>query len=149
MNISQDRARCWSHLPIAALLVTLLVTPLYSQAAAPGQSIVPLLQDRLGMNEVQVRGALGALLVYVRERLTKQDFDSLAQTIPNAERIMQDVKQRGIVTRPLDNMGDYEAALSSLGIGQPLAAHVAPAVVQALGETGHTRERDILARVIG
>ena len=32
---------------------------------------------------------------------------------------------------------------------QPLASQVAPAVVQALGETGHTRERDILARVIG
>ena len=32
---------------------------------------------------------------------------------------------------------------------QPLASQVAPEVVQALGETGHTRERDILARVIG
>ena len=149
MNISHDRARCWSHLPIAALLVALLIAPLHLQAAAPGQTIVPMLQDRLGLNEVQVRGALGALLVYVRERLTKQDFDDLAETIPNADRIMQDVKQRGIVTRPLDNMGDYESALSSLGIGQPLASQVAPAVVQALGETGHTRERDILARVIG
>ena len=53
------------------------------------------------------------------------------------------------MTRPLDNMDDYEAALSSLGIGQPLASKVAPAVVQSLGETGHSRERDILARVIG
>ena len=149
MNSLQDRARCWSLLSIAALLVALLIAPPHLQAAAPGQSIVPLLQDRLGLNEVQVRGALGALLVYVRERLPKQDFDDLAETIPNADWIMQDVKQRGIVTRPLDNMGDYEAALSSLGIGQPLASKIAPAVVQSLGETGHSRERDILARVIG
>jgi hypothetical protein len=148
MNISQYRARCWSLLPIAALLVALSIAPPHSQAAAPGQSIVPLLQDRLGLNEVQVRGALGALLVFVRERLPKQDFDDLAETIPNADRIMQDVKQRGIVTRPLDNMDDYESALSSLGIGQPLASKVAPAVLQSLGDTGHTRERDILARVI-
>ena len=86
--------------------------------------------------------------MFAREQLPKPDFDDLAETIPNADRIMQDVKLRGVVTRPIDDMGDYEAALSSLGIGQPLASQVAPAVLQALGETGHTRERDILARVI-
>ena len=133
---------------IAACVVALLLVPLQVQSAAPGQSIVPVLQEQLGLSETQVRGALGALLVFVRERLPKQDFDDLAETVPNADRIMQDVKLRGIVTRPLDNMDDYEAALSSLGIGQPLASKVAPAVLQSLAATGHTRERDILARVI-
>lgn len=149
MNTSPHRARRWNALSIAACVAALLLASAHLQAAAPGQSIVPVLQERLGLNETQVRGALGALLVFVRERLTKQDFDYLAETIPNANFIMQDVKQRGIVSRPLDNMDDYEAALSSLGIGQPLASKVAPAVVQSLGETGHTRERDILARIIG
>lgn len=149
MNISQHRARCWNLLPIAAGLVALLVAPLQLQAAAPGQSIVPILQERLGMTETQVRGALGALLVFARERLTKADFDDLAETIPNADRIMQDIKLRGVVTGPLDDKDDYEAALSNLGIGQPLASHFAPAVLESLVATGHSRERDILARVIG
>jgi hypothetical protein len=134
---------------IAAGAAVLLLAPLDLPAAAPGQSILQLLQDRLGLSETQVRGGLGALLVFIRERLTKQDFDDLAETIPNANRIMQDVKLRGVVTGPLDDMADYEKTLSNLGIGQPLASQFAPAVVQALGETGHTRERDILARVIG
>jgi uncharacterized protein VcgC/VcgE DUF2780 len=149
MSTSQHRARYWNLLPIAACLGALLLAPLQLPAAPPGQSIVPLLQDRLGLNETQVRGALGALLVFVRERLPKPDFDDLAESIPNADRIMQEVKLRGIVTRPLDNMDDYESALSSLGIGQPLASQVAPAVLQSLTDTGHSRERDILARVIG
>ena len=149
MNTLQHRARHWALLPIAACIVALLLAPLHVQSAPPGQSIVPLLQDRLGLNETQVRGALGALLVFVRERLPKPDFDDLAESIPNADRIMQEVKLRGIVTRPIDNMDDYEAALSSLGIGQPLASQVAPAVLQSLTDTGHSRERDILARVIG
>jgi hypothetical protein len=149
MNTSQHRARHWNLLPIVACVVAVLLAPLHLPAAAPGQSIVPLLQERLGLNETQVRGALGALLVFVRERLPKPDFDELAETIPNADRIMQEAKLRGIVTRPLDNMDDYEAALSSLGIGQPLASQVAPAVLESLGQTGHSRERDILARVIG
>jgi hypothetical protein len=117
-------------------------------ADQPGRAISPHLQERFGLNEGQVRGALGALLVFVRQRLPKPEFDELAQTIPNADQIMQDVKLRGIVTRPLDDIDDYEAALASLGIGQPLASQIAPAVVEFLGATGHERERDILFRVL-
>jgi Protein of unknown function VcgC/VcgE (DUF2780) len=117
-------------------------------AAPPGQAIIPSLQARFGVGEDQVRGALGALLVYVRERLPKPDFDQLAKSIPNADYIMQDVKFRGIVTRPLDNIEEYEASLASLGMGQPLASQFAPAVVQHLGAAGYTRERDILVRAL-
>jgi hypothetical protein len=117
-------------------------------AAAPAHSIIPQLQEQFGLNESQVRGALGALLVFARERLPKQDFDQLARRIPNAERAMQQVKQQGIVTGPLDNLGEYEASLSSLGIGQPLASQFAPAVLGYLGAAGYERERDMLARVL-
>ncbi len=117
-------------------------------AAAPAHSIIPQLQEQFGLNESQVRGALGALLVFARERLPKQDFDQLAQRIPNAERAMQQVKQQGIVTGPLDNLGEYEESLSSLGIGQPLASQFAPAVLGYLGAAGYERERDMLARVL-
>jgi len=147
MNTSRHRTRCWSLLPIAACVLALLSAPLV-QAAAPGQSIVPLLQERLGLSETFVRGGLGALLGFAREKLTKQDFDDLAQTIPNADRIMQEIKLRGVVNGPLDDRDDYEAALSNLGIGQPLASQFAPAVLESLTTTGHSRERDILARVI-
>jgi hypothetical protein len=133
---------------VAAWSFAALLAPAHAQQAPPGRSIMPILEDRLGLTDVQVRGALGALLVFVRERLPKPDFDDLAESIPNADRIMQDVKLRGVVTGPLDDLDDYERALSNLGIGQPLASQVAPAVLQALAETGHSRERDILAGVI-
>lgn len=147
MNVSHNIAR-FCVLAIAACAFAVFLAPMHVESAAPGQSIIPTLQDRLGLNEQQVRGALGALLVFVREKLTKSEFDELAETIPNADRIMQEVKLRGIVNGPIDDRDDYEAALSNLGIGQPLASQFAPAVLQSLGETGHTRERDILARVI-
>src|SRR5262245_57680684 len=99
-------------------------------AAQPGQSIIPQLQQQFGLTEPQVRGALGALLVYARDRLPKPDFDQLAQSIPNAERIMEEVKLRGVVNGPLDDIDDYEAALSNLGMGQPLASQFAPAVLK-------------------
>jgi hypothetical protein len=117
-------------------------------ASEPGPSIIPQLQERLGLSEAQVRGSLGALLIFVRERLPKPEFDRVSKSIPNAAQIMRETRLSGIVTRPLDGIGDYEASLASLGIGQPLASQVAPAVVECLGAAGFLQERSILLRVI-
>jgi hypothetical protein len=134
------------------VVVCLLVCLAFDESAyaqpRPGQSIIPHLQQRFALSEPQVRGALGALLVFAREKLPKTEFDDFAQRIPNADSIMQEVKQRGIVTRPLDDLDDYETALSSLGIGQPLASQFAPAVVEYLGAAGFSHERDIIARLV-
>jgi Protein of unknown function VcgC/VcgE (DUF2780) len=136
----------WSAVAVAFALVQLVHAE--RAHAAPPKQIVTQLQDRIGLTEVQARGALGALLVFVRERLPEPEFKDLAEVIPNADYIMQDVKQRGIVTRPLDDLGDYEAALANLGIGQPLAHQVVPAVLDALAAAGRDRERDILQHAI-
>ena len=117
-------------------------------AADPGRSIIPQLQERFGLSEAQVRGALGALLVFVRERVPKTQFDELSKSIPNADYIMHEAHMRGIVTGPLDDIGEYEESLASLGIGQPLASQFAPAVVEYLGAAGFQRERNILVSVM-
>jgi hypothetical protein len=95
-----------------------------------------------------VRGALAALLIFVRERLPKQDFDAVSKSIPNADYIMREVHLRGIVTRPLDDIVEYQESLESLGIGQPLASQFAPAVLEYLGAAGFELERSTLARVL-
>jgi Protein of unknown function VcgC/VcgE (DUF2780) len=140
------------HFPAVAALACLIacLAPHESAPAAQpaGVTITHQLQEHFGLNEGQVKGALGALLVFARDQLPKPDFDQLAARIPNADHIMQEVKMRGIVTGPLDDVEDYEASLSSLGIGQPLASQIAPAVLDYLGAAGYTRERDILARVL-
>lgn len=117
-------------------------------AADPGQTIIPQLQERFGLSEAQVRGAMGALLVFVSERLPKTQFDKVAKRIPNADYIMRDVRIRGIVSMPLHDKEDYEASLAKLGIGQPLASQFAPAVVEYLGAAGFYREQNTLARVL-
>lgn len=140
-----------SNLSVAAVFACLLACLApheHAVGAQSARSIIPQLQEQFGLSETQVRGALGALLVFARQRLPKPEFDELAQRIPNAERAMQDVKMQGIVTGPLDNLDEYEASLSSLGIGQPLASQFAPAVLNYLGAAGYQRERDMLARVL-
>jgi hypothetical protein len=117
-------------------------------AAEPGPSIIPQLQERFALSEAQVRGSLGALLIFVRERLPKPEFDRVSRSIPNAARIMHETRLNGIVNGPLDDIADYQASLASLGIGQPLASQFAPAVVECLGASGFRQEQSMLLRVI-
>jgi hypothetical protein len=119
-----------------------------AHTAVPGRDAVAYLQNRFGLNDQQARGALGALLVYAREQLPKPEFDQLASRMPNADHIMAAVKQQGVVTRPLDDIADYQDSLASLGIGQPLAAQIAPAVVEFLGSAGFDQEQAILAGIL-
>lgn len=133
---------------ILSLLPVCLMPDANTAVAQPLTDLVVYLEQRFGLSEPQVRGALGALLVYAQQRLQKSDFDALAVNVPNAERIMQDVKLQGIVTGPLDDIDHYERALASLGIGQPMASQIAPAVLEFLGATGHSFERDVLAEIM-
>lgn len=110
--------------------------------------MIEQLQQRFALREPQVRGALGALLLYAREQLPKPEFDDLAQSIPDAYHIIDEVKARGIVTRPLDDIEDYQTSLASLGIAQPIAEQFAPTVLELLGAAGRDYERDILARLL-
>jgi hypothetical protein len=119
-----------------------------AQNTSPSGSIVPYLEKRFGLNDRQVRGALGALLVFANQKLIKSDFDDLAQRIPNAQQIMQTAKLQGVVNGPLDDVEEYEKTLSNVGIGQPLASQIAPAVLEYLGAAGYSRERDILAGIL-
>lgn len=146
-----NRAIRRSSLHITQLLFAAIACACFHQQAAaadPGPAIIPQLQERFGLSEVQVRGALGALLVFVRQRLPKTQFEELSKSIPNADYIMREVRMRGIVTMPLDDTGDYEASLASLGIGQPLASQIAPAVLEYLGAAGFHLEQSILTRVL-
>jgi Protein of unknown function VcgC/VcgE (DUF2780) len=138
--------RRFTQLLLAALACLSLLQ--HAVAADPGRTIIPQLQERFGLSEAQVRGALGALLIFVRERLPKQDFDEVAKSIPNADYIMREVRLRGIVTRPLDDIVEYQESLASLGIGQPLASQFAPAVLEYLGAAGFELERSKLERVL-
>jgi hypothetical protein len=117
-------------------------------AQQSARAIIPQLQQQFGLNEGQVLGGLGALLVFAREELTKLDFDALAQRIPNAEAAMHQVKMRGVVTGPIDDRGEYEDVLVKLGISQQSASQFAPAVLEYLAASGYERERDMLARVL-
>jgi hypothetical protein len=128
-------------------LVCVIPSPVV-RAAPPSAALVASLQDELGLSEIQVRGGLGALLVFARDRLPETQFNELANRIPNASQIVEQAKAHGIVTRSLDDRDDYEATLANLGIPRATALKFAPAVLEWLGAKGYAQERDILAGVL-
>jgi Protein of unknown function VcgC/VcgE (DUF2780) len=137
---------------LSGLIFSVLALCLSSYAntawAQPPTDLQAYLQQRFHLSAPQARGAIGALLVYAHQRLQKPDFDDLAAHVPNAAHIMLVVKQQGIVTGPLDDIGEYERTLASLEIGQPLASQIAPAVLEWLGAAGYSHERDILTAIV-
>jgi hypothetical protein len=133
---------------LCGLLLSLGPREAGAAAAAPEPGIVAYLQKRLDLNETQVRGALGALLVYARDRLPEPEFAALTTRVPNADNMMEDVKLKGIVTRPLDDVDAYEQALATLEIPQPVAAKLVQGVLDYLDESGYAEEHDILYKVI-
>ena len=133
---------------VFSLMALCLTSYANTAAAQPPTDLQAYLQQRFHLSAPQARGALGALLVYAHQRLQKADFDDLAAHVPNAAHIMQTVKQQGIVTGPLDDIDEYERTLASLGIGQPLASQIAPAVIEWLGAAGYSYERDILTAIV-
>lgn len=146
MRASIDRSHLKRTAAFGCILAMFILQDL--AVAQSGQAIVPYLQERLGLNESQVKGGLGALLVFARERLPKPEFDRLARRMPNAENIMDQTHLRGVVTRPIDDLDEYEGVLANLGISQQSAASFAPAVMAYLDSAGYYEERDILSRAL-
>jgi hypothetical protein len=133
---------------IAALIVGIAHAFAPAFAAEPVHGLVQHLQKEIGLNEAQARDALGALLVFAREKLPQPEFADLTDGLGEADQLMQDATLHGVVTRPLDTIEEYEHALASLGIAQSRASRVAPAVLQHLGTAGLVEEREILASVL-
>jgi hypothetical protein len=149
---ASPRGSHWPSQVASGLIVSFLVLCLTSTAnvawAQPPTDLQSYLQQRFHLSAPQARGALGALLVYAEQRLQKSDYDDLVAHVPNAAHIVQSVKQHGIVNGPLDNIGEYERTLANVGIGQPLASQIAPAVIEWMGAAGYSYERDILTGIV-
>ncbi len=56
--------------------------------------------------------------------------------------------QQGVVTRPLDDISNYEESLASLDIGQPICRKSQPANAEFLGEAGYDEEQSILPGIL-
>lgn len=133
---------------VALAAVIILCVPFDLVRSQGLQPIVPYMEERLGLDEQQVRSGLGALLIYSREHLPKPQFDQLARRMPNAELLMDDTRLRGVVTAPLDDRAEFEAALVNLGIAPQVAAQFGPVVLEFLGSAGYSEERDVLSRAL-
>jgi Protein of unknown function VcgC/VcgE (DUF2780) len=146
MNGKRSSSRHMAMVIAFANVLALTASHSHAQSQQP-QPIVPYIQQHLGLDEDQVRSALGILLVFARERLPKPQFDQLARRMPNAEMLMGQTRAGGVVTGPLDDEGEYEVALTRLGIAPQSAGQFAPLVQQYLGLAGYYEERDALSRV--
>ena len=143
--MSMRRSGTLLHLLGTAALACLLACVALNEqahAADSARSIIAKLQDQFGLNESQVRRALGVLLVFARERLPQGGIRSVGTTHP---------KCRASDARSEDTRNCYWSSRQSRRVrslavecrnGTATGRSICTAVLEYLAAVGYGRERD-------
>ena len=116
-----------------------------SLKALVGDPLVGALKSALGVTDAQAQGGLGSILKLAQEKLSKGDFDKIAQVIPGSQKYLDAAKKLGAVTGPVTNSAGLDSAYSRLGIPPEKAAKFTPTVLDAVGKVGGESVRNLLA----
>ena len=137
--------RRWILGVMAATAAMPAVAQLDSLKALVGDPLVGALKSALGVTDAQAQGGLGSILKLAQEKLSKGDFDKIAQVIPGSQKYLDAAKKLGAVTGPVTNSAGLDSAYSRLGIPPEKTAKFTPTVLDAVGKVGGDSVRNLLA----
>ena len=140
--------RRWILGAMAAAMPAIAAAQLDSLKALVGDPLVGALKSALGVTDAQAQGGLGSILKLAQEKLSKGDFDKIAQVIPGSQKYLDAAKKLGAVTGPVTNSAGLDSAYSRLGIPPEKAAKFTPTVLDAVGKVGGDSVRNLLAGAI-
>jgi hypothetical protein len=120
----------------AGLALVGLAAFAFTSTASAQIDAFDMLGKTLGMSKEQMEGGIGSVLTLAQEKLVKGDFDKIAAAIPGASKYLDQAKQLGAVTGPLNNLQGLNGALGKLGIDQATASKFIPAVTEAVSKVG-------------
>lgn len=110
--------------------------------------LTKMLTSKLGVTEDQAKGGIGSYLTLAQEKLAKGDFDKIASLVPGASKYMDQAKQLGAVTGPLQNLAGLNSSLGKLGMKPETVAKFAPTVTDYVGKAGGANVQKMLAGVM-
>ena len=137
--------RRWILGAMAVAMPAIAAAQLDSLKALVGDPLVGALKSALGVTDAQAQGGLGSILKLAQEKLSKGDFDKIAQVIPGSQKYLDAAKKLGAVTGPVTNSAGLDSAYSRLGIPPEKAAKFTPTVLDAVGKVGGESVRNLLA----
>ena len=140
-----DRRWILGAMAATAAMPAVVTAQLDSLKALVGDPLVGALKSALGVTDAQAQGGLGSILKLAQEKLSKGDFDKIAQVIPGSQKYLDAAKKLGAVTGPVTNSAGLDSAYSRLGIPPEKAAKFTPTVLDAVGKVGGDSVKNLLA----
>lgn len=115
------------------------------------------LMAKVGLTEEQARGAAGLLFKQAKEQLNGEQFDKVAEAIPNAEELADAAPEAdsgglggllGGIASKFGGLGELTAGLSKLGLDPSQIAQFGPSVMTWVQEHCPESVQEILANVM-
>ena len=98
---------------------------------------------------VQADGSIGSMLSLASQKLSAGDYDKFAGMIPGADKYLESAKSLGAVAEPLASLGDFNSALSSLGISPETIEKYVPMITEYVGKLGGDDATKLLSQLFG
>jgi len=114
-----------------------------------GGSLSGLLQGGLDVTEDQADGSIGSMMSLASQKLSAGDYDKFANMIPGADKYLESAKSLGAVAEPLASLGDFNNALSSLGISAETVEKYVPMITEYVGKLGGDDATKLLSKIFG
>ncbi|HKQ97976.1 MAG TPA: DUF2780 domain-containing protein [Candidatus Polarisedimenticolia bacterium] len=114
-----------------------------------GKDLDSLLGKQLGITGDQSKGGIGAILGLAKEKLSSNDYDKIAATVPGANKYVDKAKKMGLLNKPVGNKAGLDSIFSKLGIPKDKAAQMVPMVTDLVGKIGGEQAKALLTSVLG
>lgn len=118
-----------------------------SSTHSPGGGLLGSLTNQLGVNENQALVGAGSLLGLAREKLSGDDFASIAIVIPGSDGIIKKAMEIGGVSGPIGSVANLAPVFSKVGMGSDMVGKFVPVLTDFVGSAGSTRLGSLLGEV--
>ncbi len=112
--------------------------------SAAGGTLMSMLTSKLGVTQDQAEGGVGSVLKLAQEKLSKSNYDKVANVIPGASGYVDKAKSLGAYSGALVNKQGLMGALGKLGISQDTANQFIPVVESFVSKAGGSKTGNLL-----
>ena len=147
---------------IMVLNISLGLSPF--AVSAQDVSLVDLLMQQLGVTKPQAQGGAGALFNSAKQTLSPQEFDQVAQTVPEMDSLLEaapkpsgtlnDMMGQGAslfggeTNKQLGGVMDLASSFSELGLSPEMVNKFVPVVLDYVESQGGETVRNLLASAL-
>ena len=104
------------------------------------------LASSLDMDAEQAGGGIGSIMSLAQNKLPASDYESIAGSIPGADKYIKMAKDAGVLTDPITDVGRLNSAMEKLGISKETSS----ALFSKLGDlVGTTAGSDLQSSFMG